>query len=145
VRLDWSKLLRPARLEDSGSAPTFEQKDKLHYNFEDDIQRILTCAAFRRLQGKTQVHPHPRNDYVRTRLTHSLEVAHFGRSLSRAIFPDLFSNFPNDFEFLSQNNQDSVRDHHHHFSDVVFAACLAHDIGNPPFGHMGTSKIDALT
>jgi len=96
--------------------------------FQRDRDRIIYCAAFRRLQGKTQVFMSGEYDFYRTRLTHSIEVAQIGRSI---------------VNFLNQ--------HTPHFSgdfyldaDLVEVVCLAHDIGHPPFGHGGENVLNEL-
>ncbi len=95
-----------------------------------DLDRISFSAPFRRLQGKTQVHPLDDSAHVRTRLTHSLEVASVGRSLGFAV-----GNFLEKSGFMPKNVSA------HDFGYIVQAACLAHDIGNPPFGHAGEDAI----
>ncbi len=99
--------------------------------FEQDYDRIIFSHPFRRLQDKTQVHPLPEEDFVHTRLTHSLEVSSVGRSLGKRIG-----------EVVTQRHRDlqntfSLFD----FGAVVAAASLAHDLGNPPFGHAGEDAI----
>src|SRR5438132_7409789 len=86
--------------------------------FEVDKGRIIHCAAFRRLQGKTQVLGVGERDFYRTRLTHSIEVAQLGRGLCREL----------DREFDPDQ-------------DLVEAICLAHDIGHPPFGYSGEDPL----
>lgn len=100
--------------------------------FQRDYDRILFSSAFRRMQDKTQVFPLAKNDYVRTRLTHSLEVSSVGRSLGVMAGDALLRKYP----CLSDAGL-QVSD----FGTVVAAAGLAHDIGNPPFGHAGESAI----
>ena len=98
--------------------------------FSEDISRIIYCSAFRRMQGKTQVHPLPTTDYVRNRLTHTFEVANVGRLIATQVARTLASR-----QLLPEgvSTQDVI--------DIVVAACLAHDIGNPPFGHTGEEAI----
>jgi len=100
-----------------------------------DRGRIIFSSAFRRLQQKAQVFPLDPNAAVRTRLTHSLEVAHTGRYLAQEILYRLRTAAGIDFKnsWLSEHEQV--------FTDIVEAACLIHDIGNPPFGHFGESAI----
>ncbi|MBC9070596.1 deoxyguanosinetriphosphate triphosphohydrolase [Thauera sp. CAU 1555] len=100
--------------------------------FQRDYDRILFSSAFRRMQDKTQVFPLAKNDYVRTRLTHSLEVSSVGRSLGVMVGDVLLKKYS---ELNSAGLQ--VSD----FGTIVAAACLSHDIGNPPFGHAGESAI----
>ena len=110
---------RPAGIED-------EDRDE----FERDYDRIVFSSAFRRLKDKTQVFPLSNNDFTRTRLTHSLEVSCLGRSLARKA------------QRLLEKNQ-KIRSDCVKFESAVSAACLAHDIGNPPFGHSGEAAIQA--
>lgn len=93
---------------------------------DKDAGRILTSSSFRRLQGKTQVYPLPSTDFVRNRLTHTIEVAHIGRSIATIIFRDMAE--------LSDEVRAAA-------SQIVYNACLLHDIGNPPFGHSGEYSI----
>lgn len=98
--------------------------------FERDWDRILFSTAFRRMHDKTQVFPLPDDDVVHSRLTHSLEVASVGRTLGRKVGLEVVKRRELEPDFTS-----------HHFGEVVAAACLAHDIGNPPFGHAGEDAI----
>lgn len=98
--------------------------------FQRDYDRIVFSSAFRRLHDKTQVFPLPENDLVHSRLTHSLEVACVGRSLGTIVGQAVVAR--GDVPPWC-----TARD----FGDVVAAACLAHDIGNPPFGHSGEDAI----
>ena len=120
--MNWLKLLSPYRLGQYTISP--EQNRSA---FEQDFDRIIFSHPFRRLQDKTQVHPLPEHDFVHTRLTHSLEVSSVGRSLGRRVgeviierHVDLKSNYTS-----------------HDFGTIVASASLAHDLGNPPFGHSG--------
>ena len=102
--------------------------------FQRDFDRIVFSSAFRRLQDKTQVFPLAKNDYVRTRLTHSLEVASVGRSLG-VLAGDHVLRAHADLSAAGCSAGD--------FGAIVAAACLAHDIGNPPFGHAGEAAIQS--
>lgn len=98
--------------------------------FQRDYDRIIFSAAFRRMQNKTQVFPLPGRVFVHNRLTHTLEVASVGRSLGNRLSEMLFNKKEiSDPMWLSG------------IGAVVSAACLAHDMGNPPFGHSGESAI----
>ncbi|MCX6968137.1 MAG: deoxyguanosinetriphosphate triphosphohydrolase [Verrucomicrobia bacterium] len=123
--MQWERLLSPARLGKSDSEPLQAQRSP----FQRDYDRIVFSSAFRRLQDKTQVFPLAESDYVRTRLTHSLEAGCVGRSLGTKIGRGI----------LERHRLDGV--HPSDVGDVVAAACLAHDIGNPPFGHSGEDAI----
>ncbi len=103
--------------------------------FQKDYDRIVFSSAFRRLQNKTQVLPFPKSDYVRNRLTHSLETASVGRSLGNIVGNEIVKQYPELKSKLDINPTD--------FGHLVSAACLTHDIGNPPFGHSGEDAISA--
>lgn len=122
--MQWERLLSPARL---GSRHV-EPLQALRSPFQRDYDRIVFSSAFRRLQDKTQVFPLAESDYVRTRLTHSLEAGCVGRSLGTAIGAHIVEAH-------------GLKVHPSDIGDVVAAACLAHDIGNPPFGHSGEDAI----
>ncbi len=122
--MDWNKLLDTTRLMRPDSQ---EQPGRPAYM--RDIDRITFSAPFRRLANKTQVHPLYDNDHVHHRLIHSVEVASVGRSLGMEVGQWLV-----DAGALTETGRDKV-------SGIVQAACLAHDIGNPPFGHSGEAAI----
>jgi len=119
--MKWEYLLSQKRLgqEDSPSSQTSGRSA-----FESDIDRIIFSGAFRRLSRKTQVHPLAANDHVHTRLTHSLEAAQVGRALGKSLALRIKEDLPAAFS-------------EYDLGTIVHAACLAHDIGNPPFGHGG--------
>lgn len=121
----WRQLMSAKRLgaEDSG-----EQIDA-RSAFQRDFDRIVFSSAFRRLQDKTQVFPLAESDYVRTRLTHSIEVSCVGRSLGTIVGTEMVKKYQ--LEKLDPSD----------FGAVVAAGALAHDIGNPPFGHSGEDAI----
>lgn len=104
----------------------------LRTEFEMDYHRIIASASFRRLQDKTQVFPLDKSDFIRTRLTHSLEVSSLAKSLGQNIANSILTNKLDD-EFTLQTKMD--------ICDVLQCAGLLHDIGNPPFGHFGESAI----
>jgi len=127
--LEWEKLLTDSRLGEKT-----QPKQKLQdgrSEFQKDFDRIVFSPAFRRLQDKTQVFPLPESDFVHTRLTHSLEVSCVGRSLGNLVGETIIKRYP----LLNQ------RFTKFHFGEIVASACLAHDIGNPPFGHSGEDAI----
>ncbi len=101
--------------------------------FEVDYDRVIFSSAFRSLQDKTQVIPLSKTDFVHTRLTHSLEVSVVGRSLGRIVGQKLLQKHP----ALKEAHGHAFND----FGAIVAAAALAHDIGNPPFGHSGEKAI----
>ena len=99
--------------------------------FDRDYDRIIFSHPFRKLQDKTQVHPLPEHDFVHNRLTHSLEVSSVGRSLGRLVGDSVLERRPEMARQISAND----------FGTIVASASLAHDIGNPPFGHSGEQAI----
>ncbi|MCA6362943.1 MAG: deoxyguanosinetriphosphate triphosphohydrolase [Bacteroidetes bacterium] len=123
--MQWSTLFSETRPGDSSPRQTSEDRT----NFERDFDRVVFSSAFRRLQDKTQVIPLPDNDFVHTRLTHSLEVSCVGRSLGKMVGR----------EIIARHKLQNL--HSSDFGAVVAAAALAHDIGNPPFGHSGEAAI----
>lgn len=122
--MEWNRLLSTERLRRPDATPQEGRNP-----FQQDIDRITFSAAFRRLAHKTQVHPLSPNDHVHTRLTHSIEVASVGRSLGTMVGSRIAPRL---------GIQEITADV---FGYVVQAACLAHDIGNPPFGHSGEDAI----
>ncbi|MDR3323478.1 MAG: deoxyguanosinetriphosphate triphosphohydrolase [Zoogloeaceae bacterium] len=124
LRPRWEQLLSAERLG-AGSAPNAPERTA----FQQDYDRIVFTSAFRRLKDKTQVFPLSRSDYVRTRLTHSLEASCVGRSLGAVVGREIIDRH----RLAGVETAD--------FGAIVAAACLAHDIGNPPFGHAGEDAI----
>ncbi len=104
-------------------------------DFQRDFDRIIFSSAFRRLQNKTQVFPLPGSVFVHNRLTHSLEVSSVGRSLGSLAGEFIVQNFQNEL------SDDSKNFYLHNLSNVIAAACLCHDVGNPAFGHSGEDAI----
>ncbi|PTX22564.1 dGTPase [Pontibacter mucosus] len=131
--LTWDKLLSKKRFETTDKKYTSDES--VRGEFQRDYDRIVFSSAFRRLQNKTQVMPMPESDFVHTRLTHSLEASVVGRSLGRIVGKSILERNP----ILAEEKNIQEAD----FGDVVAAACLAHDIGNPPFGHSGEDAISA--
>jgi len=125
--MQWEKLLSARRL---GSEKIPDGIAETRSEFQRDYDRIIFSSAFRRLQNKTQVFPLPGSVFVHNRLTHSLEVASIGRSLANKLFmqlPKLELGIDKEY-FLG-------------IDYLVATACLAHDLGNPPFGHSGEAAI----
>ncbi len=127
--MGWKALLTSARL---GVTAARESPNAGRSEFQRDFDRIIFSSAFRRLQDKTQVFPLAESDYVRTRLTHSLEASSVGRSLGTLVGAGLKSRYP-EIDDLQVSPFD--------IGAIVAAACVAHDIGNPPFGHSGEDAI----
>ena len=120
--MDWQVLL------DSGESHKMNTDRSV---FDRDFDRIIFSHPFRKLQDKTQVHPLPEHDFVHNRLTHSLEVSSVGRSLGRAVGTVILQKHPSLRDHFSAND----------FGLITASASLAHDIGNPPFGHSGEDAI----
>ena len=130
--MNWEKLLSLKRFGDTNKRIRKEQ-DETRLGFEVDYDRIIFSSEFRSLQDKTQVIPLSNTDFVHTRLTHSLEVSVVGRSLGRIVGQKLLEKHPH----LKTIHGYQAND----FGAIVAAASLAHDIGNPPFGHSGEKAI----
>ncbi len=130
--MNWEELLSLKRSGDTSKRMRKEQ-DETRLGFEVDYDRIIFSSAFRSLQDKTQVVPLSKTDFVHTRLTHSLEVSVVGRSLGRIAGKRILERHPH----LNGVHGYGFND----FGAIVAAAALAHDIGNPPFGHSGEQAI----
>jgi dGTPase len=124
--MDWTKLLQPLRVGETSARYEYGRSP-----FHKDQDRIVFSSAFRRLDRKTQVHPLSENDHVHNRLTHSLEVSCVGRSLGFSVAEGLKANNPSFPEAITPGDVGAI----------LQAACLAHDIGNPPYGHTGEDAI----
>ncbi len=129
--MNWSQLLSLKRFGDTQKRLRNEQ-DETRLGFEVDYDRIIFSDSFRSLQDKTQVVPLSKTDFVHTRLTHSLEVSVVARSLGRIVGEKVLLKHPNLIEEGFKMND---------FGAIVATAALAHDIGNPPFGHSGEKAI----
>ena len=130
--MDWEQLLSLKRQGDQTKRIRKEQ-DENRLGFEVDYDRIIFSSEFRSLQDKTQVIPLSDSDFVHTRLTHSLEVSVVGRSLGRKVGSKILLKYPHLKEIHGYQSND--------FGAIVASASLAHDIGNPPFGHSGEKSI----
>lgn len=124
--MKWTKLLSTKRF---GMENYYNQRKHDRTEYQRDYDRLIFSSPFRRLQNKTQVFPLPGSVFVHNRLTHSLEVASVGRSIGNYIG-----------KALRKKYTDSEA-HFEEVGDIVAAACLAHDLGNPPFGHSGEKAI----
>ena len=130
--MNWDQLLSLKRQGDK-TKRIRKEEDETRLGFEVDYDRIIFSSEFRSLQDKTQVIPLSDNDFVHTRLTHSLEVSVVGRSLGRKVGTKILSKYPH----LKAIHGYQAND----FGAIVASASLAHDIGNPPFGHSGEKSI----
>ena len=128
--MNWQRLISNMRLGQEGKHP--ERHDD-RSEFKRDYDRLIFSAPFRRLQNKTQVFPLPGSVFVHNRLTHSLEVASVGMSLGNDVARDLVKRHPELANTLFEE-----------IGTIVSAACLAHDMGNPPFGHSGEKAIQTF-
>lgn len=123
--MNWNDLLTPQR--------TGQEVEKINHNrteFQRDYDRLIFSAPFRRMQNKTQVFPLPGAIFVHNRLTHSLEVSSVGRSLGNNIA-----------SLIVESGESDSNKYVEEIGSIVASACLAHDMGNPPFGHSGESAI----
>ncbi len=137
TKTNWQRLLSTQRfrLKDNEIVPTStpstqEGADALRTDFHIDYDRVVFSGAFRRLGRKTQVHPLAEHDLTHNRLTHSVEVASVGRSIGNRVGMMMQVG-----GFLPEGNTPSD------IGAVVQVACLAHDLGNPPFGHTGEDAL----
>ncbi len=128
--MEWRQLLSTKRSR--GTSLKRGAGSDLRSEFEKDYQRIIGSASFRRLQDKTQVFPLDKSDFIRTRLTHSLEVSSFAKSLGQNIGENILT-FHRDAGFTPRMKED--------ICNILQCAGLIHDIGNPPFGHFGEVEI----
>lgn len=125
--MNWRQLISTKRF---GMEAYHEKRKDERSEFQRDYDRLIFSAPFRRLQNKTQVFPLPGSIFVHNRLTHSLEVSCVGRSLGHDVAKMLLDRHP-----------DLADSHLEEIGAIVAAACLAHDLGNPPFGHSGERAI----
>lgn len=127
-RMSWDRLINDKRF---GLEHYHDPKRGSRSDFQRDFDRLVFSSPFRRLQNKTQVFPLPGSIFVHNRLTHSIEVACVGRSLAAEIASELRKKYASE---PWVGKLDSI-------GEIVAAACLAHDLGNPPFGHSGEKAI----
>lgn len=128
--MNWNQLISTKRL---GQEARHTERHDERSEFKRDYDRLIFSAPFRRMQNKTQVFPLPGSIFVHNRLTHSLEVASVGMSLGNDVARELTSRHPELRDTLIQE-----------IGTIVSTACLAHDMGNPPFGHSGEKAIQTF-
>ncbi len=127
--MNWEQLLSATRF----GMEHYEDVNKHERTeYQRDYDRLIFSSPFRRLQNKTQVFPLPGSVFVHNRLTHSLEVSSVGRSLGENVARKLRNKYP------------TAQTHFEEIGAIVSAACLAHDLGNPPFGHSGEKAISTF-
>lgn len=128
--MNWTQLLTTTRYgqQDRQAQPSHTYRSE----FQRDYDRLIFSSPFRRLQNKTQVFPLPGSVFVHNRLTHSLEVASVGRSLGNMVAEKL------------QQAHNNITPAIHEIGTIVATSCLAHDMGNPPFGHSGEKSLSAF-
>lgn len=127
-RMSWERLITDKRF---GMEQYHDNRIHTRTDFQRDYDRLIFSAPFRRLQNKTQVFPLPGSIFVHNRLTHSLEVSCVGRSLGNNVALALAPKYAGT----------AAESKLQHLGSIVAAACLAHDLGNPPFGHSGECAI----
>ena len=128
--MDWNTLISAKRF---GLEEFHKERHENRSEFQRDYDRLIFSAPFRRLQNKTQVFPLPGSIFVHNRLTHSLEVSCVGRSLGNDVAKAILARRPElQHSYLPE------------IGSIVSAACLAHDLGNPPFGHSGERAISTF-
>jgi dGTPase len=125
----WEKLLDPKTFRPRSDIKSVDGRDP----FENDYGRLISSSAVRRLQDKTQVFPLEKSDFIRTRLTHSLEVSSIGRSIGKTVEKYLFE----------EKKLDSEK-YYGHIPSLLATIGLIHDVGNPPFGHFGETAIQTF-
>ncbi len=130
--MEWTRLLSTKRQRQNRYKSQKYGDADLRSEFEKDYHRIIGSASFRRLQDKTQVFPLDKSDFIRTRLTHSMEVSSLAKSLGQNIGESILVH-KKDSSFTVQMKED--------ICNILQCAGLIHDIGNPPFGHYGEAAI----
>lgn len=128
--MEWQELLNDKRRRES--TVTRSKTTDIRNAFENDYQRIVMSASFRRLQDKAQIFPLEKSDFVRTRLTHSMEVATIAKSMGNMVAHKIKED---------ELDPDFTKEQGEKIADVLACAGLLHDMGNPPFGHFGEESI----
>lgn len=138
MRLNWIDLFSAKRVRASKNEET--NNVQIRNAFDRDYERIIYSSSVRRLQDKAQVFPLQENDFTRTRLTHSLEVASLGRSMAWQISEKIMKGTDKQ---ITQEDKEQFADYAKmkRLPSIVETACLVHDLGNPPFGHYGEDII----
>lgn len=126
--MNWERLISDKRL---GMEEFHDSRTHIRSDFQRDYDRMIFSSPFRRLQNKTQVFPLPGSIFVHNRLTHSLEVSSVGRSMAREAW----------LRMVEKGGSTAAPGLLDQIPDIVAAACLCHDLGNPPFGHSGEKTI----
>ena len=130
IPMEWDRLICDLRL---GMEEYHDGQHHTRSDFQRDYDRLVFSSPFRRLQNKTQVFPLPGSIFVHNRLTHSLEVSTVGRSMATEVSIRLKEKYTSERWVYKLDE----------FRDIVAAACLCHDLGNPPFGHSGEKTISS--
>ncbi len=130
IMMNWNQLISNCRL---GQEHRHLERHDVRTEFKRDYDRLIFSAPFRRLQNKTQVFPLPGSVFVHNRLTHSLEVASVGMSLGNDVYRQLLKKYGDELSPMVAE-----------IGQIVATACLAHDMGNPPFGHSGEKAIQTF-
>lgn len=130
MQMNWNSLLSAKRW--GQKSPIDSTMELSRTDFQRDFDRLIFSSPFRRLQNKTQVFPLPGSVFVHNRLTHSLEVASVGRSLGKLFYQQMLEENPN----IDKEIPNLIE-----VGNIISAACLSHDLGNPAFGHSGESAI----
>lgn len=128
--MNWDQLLNDERRKKT--TVNYAKSRDVRSAFENDYQRIIMSASFRRLQDKAQVFPLEKSDFIRTRLTHSLEVSTIAKSMGGMVAYHLLEN---------ELDPSFTKEHAEKIPEVLACAGLLHDMGNPPFGHFGEESI----
>jgi len=129
--MEWTNLYTPNRTGSSKKSHTIDSRTA----YQRDYDRLIFSSPFRRLQDKTQVFPLPGSTFVHNRLTHSLEVSSVGRSIGANVGDYIAKNL------IKNDDLNGKLFYQRDLSNIIAAACLAHDIGNPAFGHSGEDAI----
>ena len=128
MRMSWDKIMSEKRIPDKEK----NEANRFRSEIESDYHRIIRSASFRRLQDKTQVFPLDQSDFVRTRLTHSLEVSSLAKLMGKQVCQKI-----SEMNLESEEELPDVQK----AMEILNCAGLLHDIGNPPFGHFGETAI----